>query len=172
MVTTLKTIQILKQPLQTLQALWRRRYSLLTGLLLLLKLITVNLNRIYPPPPVSKAVVTYDPLSLFDPSSSTFKVLDRSNVSFLIEPKQAKACPPNSSLLLLALSALANLGRRDALRRKVESHPDIGIVFLLGEAGDKKDQLGVVEEAAVNGDILQVCARVLSDLKFCPYHYH
>jgi len=93
---------------------------------------------------------------LFDPSSSTFKVLDRSNVSFLIEPEQAKACPPNSSLLLLALSALANLGRRDALRRKVESHPDIGIVFLLGEAGDKKDQLGVVEEAAVNGDILQV----------------
>ena len=159
MVTTLKTIQVLKQPLQTLQVLWRRRYFLLTLLLLLLKLITVNLNHIYPPPPVSKAIVTYDPLSLFDPSSATFKVLDRSNVSFLIEPEQAKACPPNSSLLLLALSALANLGRREALRREVEKHPDVGIVFLLAEAPDKKDQLGVVEEAAVNGDILQVCAR-------------
>ena len=58
------------------------------------------------------------------------------------------------------------------MRREVESHPDVGIVFLLAEAPDKKDQLGVVEEAAVNGDILQVCACGISDLKLCPSHYH
>ena len=156
MVTTLKTIQVLKRPLYTLKLLWERRYFLLALLLLLLKLICVNLNRIFPPPPVSKAIVTYDPLSLFDPSSATFNVLDRSNVSFLIEPDQAKACPPNSSLLLLALSALANQGRREALRREFEKHPDVGIVFLLAQTGDKEEQLGVEEEAAVNGDILQV----------------
>ena len=163
MVTTLKvkTMQVLKRPLYTLKVLWERRYLLLTLLLLLLKLICVNLNHIYPPPPVSKAIVTYDPLSLFNPSSATFDVLDRSNVSFLIEPEQAKVCPPNSSLLLLALSALANQGRREALRREIEKHPDVGIVFLLAQTGDEKKQVGVEEEAAINGDILQVCLTFL-----------
>ena len=161
MVTTLKTMQVLKRPLYMLKVLWKRRYLLLTLLLLLLKLTCVNLNHIYPPPPVSKAIVTYDPLSLFNPSSATFDVLDRSNVSFLIEPEQAKVCPPNSSLLLLALSALANQGRREALRREFEKHPDVGIVFLLAQTGDEKKQVGVEEEAAVNGDILQVCPTFL-----------
>ena len=171
MVTTLKTVQVLKQPFHTLQLLWRRRFFLLTLLLLLLKLICVNLNRIYPPPPVSKATdITYDPLSLFDPSSSTFNVLDRSNVSFLIQPEQAKACPSNSSLLLLALSALANIGRREAMRREFEKHPEVGIVFLLAQTADKKEQARVEEEAAGNGDILQVFAKFLIS-RFFP-HYH
>ena len=103
MVTALKAVQVLKTPFHTLQVIWKRRYSLLIFLTLLLKLICVNLNNIYPPPTVARATVTYDPLSLFDPSSSTFRVLDRSNVSFLIEPVQRKACPPNSSLLLFYL---------------------------------------------------------------------
>ena len=156
MVTTLKAIQVLKHPFYVLQVLWRRKYFLLTVLLFILKLICVNLNLIYPPPPVSKAIVTYDPLSLFNQNSSTFNVIDRSNVSFLIEPDQAKACPPNSSLLLLALSALANKGRREAMRRDFEKHLDVGIVFLLAETEVQELQLGVEDEAAANGDILQV----------------
>ena len=161
MVATLKSIQVLKRPLHILKVLWERRYFLLTLLLLLLKLLCVNRNRIFSPPPVSKAIVTYDPLSLFNPSSATFNVLDRSNLSFLIEPEQAKACPPNSLLLLIVLSALANQGRREALRREFEKHPDVSIVFLLAQTADKKKRNGVEEEAALNGDILQVCATFL-----------
>ena len=64
-------------------------------------------------------------------------------------------------LLLIVLSALANQGRREALRREFEKHPDVSIVFLLAQTADKKKQFGVEEEAALNGDILQVCATFL-----------
>ena len=47
------------------------------------------------------------------------------------------------------------------MRREFEKHPDVGIVFLLAQTGDKEEQLGVEEEAAVNGDILQVCPTFL-----------
>ena len=63
--------------------------------------------------------------------------------------------------MLLALSALANVERREARRREFEKHPDVGIVFLLAQTADKKKQFGVEEEAALNGDILQVCATFL-----------
>ena len=154
--TTLKAVQVLKTPFHTLQVIWKRRYSLLIFLTLLLKLICVNLNNIYPPPTVARAKVTYDPLSLFDPSSSTFTVLDRSNVSFLIEPEQRKVCPPNSSLLLLALSALKNVERRKELRSDFANNPDVGVVFLLAETEDEEKQAQIEEEASENGDILQV----------------
>ena len=118
--------------------------------------ICVNLNNIYPPPKVARATVTYDPLSLFDPSLSTFTVLDRSNVSFLIEPEERKVCPPNSSLLLLALSALKNVERRKELRSDFANNPDVGVVFLLAETEDEEKQAQIEEEASENGDILQV----------------
>ena len=156
MVTSLGIGHLKKQFLQVLDSLWRRKYSLLILLFVLLKLIRVKMDNLSSQS-IAKAIVTYDPLlSLYDPNKGTFKALNRTDMTFLIEPKLDQVCPPHNFLLILTLSSLANKQRRNIAREQVEKTKHVGIVFLLAETSSEELQQEIEEEYKLNGDLLQV----------------
>ena len=159
MVTSLGIGHLKKQFLQVLHSLWRRKYSLLILLFVLLKLIRVKMDKLSSQS-IAKAIVTHDPLSLYDPNKGTFQALNRTDMTFLIKPKLDQVCPPHSFLLILALSSLANRQRRNVLREQVEKTKHVGIVFLLAETSSEELQQEIEEESNLNGDLLQVDSTV------------
>ena len=76
MVTSLGIGHLKKQFLQVLDSLWRRKYSLLILLFVLLKLIRVKMDKLSYQA-IDKVIVTHDPLSLYDPNKGTFKTINR-----------------------------------------------------------------------------------------------
>ena len=124
-------------------------------LFVLLKLIRVKMDNLSSQA-IAKAIVTHDPLSLYDPSKGMFKTLNRTDMTFLIEPKLDQVCPSHSFLLILTLSSLANRQRRNVLREQVENTKHVGIVFLLAETSSGELQQEIEEESNLNGDLLQV----------------
>ena len=156
MVAILRTLLALRRPVKVLNILWTRKNTFLGGLFVLLKLIRVNIDW-FSSPTFTRAVVTYDPLSLYDHNTHTFKILNRSNMTFLIEPDPDQVCPSDKVLLLLCLSRLANREQRQALRKEMEKvNQSVGIVFLIAETNCKELQHQIEEEKNIFGDLLQV----------------
>ena len=156
MVAILRTLLALRRPVKVLNILWTRKNTFLGGLFVLLKLIRVNIDW-FSSPTFARAVVTYDPLSLYDHNTHTFKILNRSNMTFLIEPDPDQVCPSDKVLLLLCLSRLANREQRQALRKEMEKvNQSVGIVFLIAETSNKELQHQIEEEKNIFGDLLQV----------------
>ena len=96
MVAILRSVLGLRRPVKVLNILWTRKNTFLGGLFVLLKLIRVNIDW-FSSPTFTRAVVTYDPLSLYDHNTHTFKILNRSNMTFLIEPDPDQVCPLTKS---------------------------------------------------------------------------
>ena len=174
MVAILRLVLALRRPVKVLNILWTRKNTFLGGLFVLLKLIRVNIDW-FSSPTFTRAVVTYDPLSLYDHNTHTFKILNRSNMTFLIEPDPDQVCPSGKVLLLLSLSRLAkifkiskifkifkisrlaNREQRQALRKEMEKvNQSVGIVFLIAETSNKELQHQIEEEKNIFGDLLQV----------------
>ena len=156
MVAILRTLLALRRPVKVLNILWTRKNTFLGGLFVLLKLIRVNIDW-FSSPTFTRAVVTYDPLSLYDHNTHTFKILNRSNMTFLIEPDPDQVCPSDKVLLLLCLSRLANREQRQALRKEMEKvNQSVGIVFLIAKTNSKELQHQIEEEKNIFGDLLQV----------------
>ena len=171
MVTSLGIGHLKKQFLQVLHSLWRRKYSLLILLFVLLKLIRVKMDKLSSQS-IAKAIVTYDPLSLYDLNKGTFKTINRTDMTFLIEPKLDKVCPHHSFLLILTLSSLANRQRRNIAREQVEKTKHIGIVFLLAETSSEELQQEIEEESNLNGDLLQVFLKSTNPSTNILFHLH
>ena len=97
--------------------------------------------------------------SLLDAHSGTFRVLERSNVSFLLSPAP---CSPSTSLLVLALSALSHARERTALRGQVGREDGVRLVFLMAETSTEHGKKMVEHEHEQHGDILQVATDLSS----------
>ena len=62
-------------------------------------------NVVFPKPVVEPVTVSHALETLYNLETETFSVLDRDNISFLLRPP---TCPPNTHILLMALSAPGN----------------------------------------------------------------
>jgi hypothetical protein len=129
--------------------------------LALLKLLTMAWPRLLPHPPAAPARVSYSPGSLANPASGTFRLMDRTNMTVLLEPGPGHC--EASSLLLLVLSALGHTEERAALRGQVAARPRIAVVFLVAEAATAEDRQAVGAEHQQHGDLLQVAAAAASN---------
>ena len=82
-------------------------------------------------------------------TNSSLRILDKPDVKFSLSPGR----PCSSSMVLMVLSAPANLDKRDAMRRRMVNVSDVQVVFLLGTT--KKYQKKLEMEHQRHDDIVQ-----------------
>ena len=133
----------------------RRKLPLLLALLLAFKLSCISRRFLSPPPAIAPVDVTYNPRTLHNQITSTYTIIDSSNISFLLEPRDS-LCSPPTSLLLLTLSSLGHRHQRRVFRTMVDEVPGVAVVFLVAESATAEVQEEVEEEQAEHGDLLQV----------------
>ena len=133
----------------------RRKLPLLLVILLGFKLSCITRRFLSPPPVIAPVDVTYNPKTLLNQITSTFTIIESSNITFLLEPR-ASLCSPSTSLLLLTLSSLGHRHQRRVFRAMVAEVPGVVVVFLVAESATVEVQVEVEEEQAEHGDLLQV----------------
>ena len=140
---------------------WARPSHLLP-LLAAFKLWTASKGVLYPSIPIPQTRVSQPTEPLLDPFSGTFRVTDRANVSFLLMPQEGGGCGPNTTLVLLALSALTHRLERDTLRRAVGLREEVTLVFLVAQTASKENQQEVEAEHREHDDLVQVIPTIPS----------
>ena len=114
-------------------------------------------NVLYPKPVIQRTNVSHKLETIYDVDSEKFKVLDKSDVSFLLRPRVA--CDKSISAVVMALSAPKNTQKREKLRRLFQNRTDVALVFLLGEIMDKEITNELREENVAHGDLLQISVK-------------
>ena len=140
---------------------WARPSHLLP-LLAAFKLWTASKGVLYPSIQLPQTRVSHSTEPLLDPYSGTFRVTDRANVSFLLMPQEGGGCGPNTTLVLLALSALTHRLERDTLRQSVGLREDVALVFLVADTTSMEGQQELEEEHGEHDDLVQVIPTIPS----------
>lgn len=104
---------------------------------------------------VARVKVTMDLTTVYHAPTATFTLLDRANVSLLLQPPEG-ACGLHTSLVILVLSSLDHRERRRRGREEAQGWGKVLQVFLLAEATSQEVQEEVEKEQVEHGDLLQV----------------
>jgi len=113
-------------------------------------------NVVFPKPVVEPVTVSHALETLYNLETETFSVLDRDNISFLLRPP---TCPPNTHILLMALSAPGNKAKREQLRAGLGSQAGLQVIFLLGRPGSEAVQGELQAEQFAHRDIVQISVK-------------
>ena len=136
---------------------WRENITRLIKLCLVLKALLLLLNRIEslsnPKPIIEEAEVSHKLETIYDVDTETFKVLDNTNVSFIMRPR--KFCQDN---VILIMSAPGNFKERNKYRSRYRGY-NVTSVFLLGSTEDPDVAAELREEAVGHGDLLQISVK-------------
>lgn len=135
---------------------WLKHSSRAVVIFLAVKFVMGMQNVIYPKPSIEPVTVTHKLDTLYDESSDTFSVLDRTNVSFIMRPHVA--CN-NIKIVLMALTAPKNVEKRERLRRQFGEKDGVFILFLLGKTLDTTVQESLQTENMLHGDMVQISVR-------------
>jgi len=132
---------------------WLKHSRRAVVIFLTVKLIMGLQNIIYPKPVIDPVTVTHRLETVYDQESDTFRVLDRSNVSFLLRPR---AMCKNQKVMLMALTAPKNVQKRERLRRQFGEKDGVYILFLLGKTSSLSLQEDLQTENMMHGDMVQI----------------
>jgi len=88
---------------------------------------------------------------IYDTSSNSFRILNMTNVTFLLQP----VSPCTSHLVLMVLSAPGNVEKRNRMRRQLNGKINVKIIFLLGFVASASDQELLSSESNLHDDLVQ-----------------
>jgi len=115
-------------------------------------------NVVFPKPHIPSETVTHRLESLYDDVSSSFRVLDMDNVTFLQRPHRACGAEQGTQFLFMALTAPGNTEKRDRLRMTLEGQ-NYFLLFLLGQTSKTEVQEQLLSENLVHGDLMQISVK-------------
>ena len=125
-------------------------------LLLLLKSMMILHYVLYPSPTVETVEVTHKVESIYDVEADVFNILNKTNISFVLRPKEA--CDGEENVVMV-LSAPKNVEKRKSLRAQFSDRKDIQLIFLLGIPADRETQSDLETEHSSHDDIVQISVK-------------
>ena len=125
-------------------------------LLFLLKSMMILHYVLYPSPTVETVEVTHKVESIYDVEADVFNILNKTNISFVLRPKEACECEEN---VVMVLSAPKNVEKRKSLRAQFSDRKDIQLIFLLGIPADRETQSDLETEHSSHDDIVQISVK-------------
>ena len=96
---------------------WKKHLTRGTIIFWIIKAIMGLQNVIYPKPSIQETVVSNKLETIYDIDTETFKILDKTDVSFTLRPRLN--CM-NTEIVIMALSAPNNTEKREKLREMLK----------------------------------------------------
>ena len=125
-------------------------------LLFLLKSMMILHYVLHPSPTVETVQVTNKVESIYDLEADVFNILNKTNISFVLRPKEA--CEGEENVVMV-LSAPKNVEKRKSLRAQFSDRKDIQLIFLLGIPADRETQSDLETEHSSHDDIVQISVK-------------